>query len=323
MKNRDHELHVIFGTGPVGLTLASQLESAGKRVRLVNRSGRGQAPIGVELVAGDALQADVVRNLCQGAAAVYHCANVSYEQQVVIIPRLQESIIEGVAPTGAKLIVTDTLYMYGQTHGQVMKESSPNAATTRKGQMRARVAEAYLAAHRAGKVRIAIGRAADFFGPRVLNSALGDRVFPAALAGKPVQLFGNIDLPHSYSYIGDVARSLALLGERDEALGKVWHVPVVTPVVTQRDMAQLISKTLGKPVRIQTIPRLAIQAFGLFQPFMYEFSEMFYQYTEPQIVDASAIEQAFGLHATPLDEAMRATIQWYQEQQVNAQSVSV
>lgn len=323
MKNIPQELHVIFGTGPVGLTLASQLEAAGKQVRLVNRSGKGQAPAGVELVAGDALQSDVVRTLCQGAATVYHCANVSYEQQVAIIPRLQESIIEGVAPTGAKLIVVDTLYMYGQTHGQVMKESSPNAATTRKGQMRARVAEAYLAAHREGKVRIALGRAADFFGPRVLNSALGDRVFPAALVGKSIQLLGDIDIHHCYSYIGDVARGLALLGERDEALGRVWHVPVVTPVVTQRDMAQLIGKTLGKPVHIQALPKLAIQALGLFNPFMHEFVEMFYQYTEPQIVDASAIGQAFGLHATPLDEAIRATVQWYQEQQVNTKSVSV
>jgi nucleoside-diphosphate-sugar epimerase len=317
MKNINHELHVIFGTGPVGITLAEQLSAAGKQVRLVNRSGKGQTPAGVELVAGDALQSDVVRDLCQGATAAYHCANVAYEQQVEIIPRLQKSIIEGVAAAGAKLIVTDTLYMYGQTHGQVMKEDSPHAATTRKGQMRARVAETYLAAHREGKVRVALGRAADFFGPRVLNSSLGDRVFPAALAGKPIQLLGNIDLPHSYSYIGDVARTLALLGERNEALGRVWHVPVVTPVVTQRDMAQQIGKALGKPVRIQAIPKLVVQAFGLFQPFMYEMVEMFYQYTEPQIVDASAIEQAFGLHATPLDEAIRATVQWYQEQQVN------
>ena len=313
MKNTQNELHVIFGTGPAGMTLAEQLVAVGKRVRLVNRSGKGQAPAGVELVAGDALQSDVVRNLCQGAVAVYHCANVAYDQQVTVIPRLQESMIEGVAPTGAKLIVTDTLYVYGQTHGQVMKESSPNAAMTRKGQMRASVAEAYLAAHRQGKVRVALGRAADFFGPRVLNSALGDRVFPAALAGKSIQVFGNIDLPHCYSYIGDVARGLAVLGERDEALGRVWHVPVVTPIVTQRDMAHLIGKTLGKSVHIQVLPKLVVQATGLFNPFIHELIEMLYQYTEPQIVDASAIEQAFGLHATPVDEAIRATVQWYQQ----------
>jgi len=314
MKNIHQELHVIFGIGPVGTTLAEQLRDSGKQVRLVNRSGKGHAPTGVELVAGDALQSDVVSTLCQGATTVYHCANVSYEQQVAVIPHLQESMIEGIAPTGARLVVTDTLYMYGQTHGQVMKESSPYAATTRKGQMRARVAETYLKAHREGKVRVALGRAADFFGPRVLNSALGDRAFPAALAGKSIQLLGNIDLPHSYSYIGDVARTLALLGEREEALGKVWHVPVVTPAVTQREMAQQIGNVLGKPVHIQALPKIALQAVGLFNPVMYEMVEMFYQYTEPQIVDASAIEQAFALHATPLEDAIRATIQWYQQQ---------
>ncbi len=42
--------------------------------------------------------------------------------------------------------------------------------------------EAYLAAHGAGPVRVTLGRAADFFGPRVLNSALGDRVFPTRAA---------------------------------------------------------------------------------------------------------------------------------------------
>ncbi|MBA2394941.1 MAG: NAD-dependent epimerase/dehydratase family protein [Ktedonobacteraceae bacterium] len=313
MENITNELHVIFGTGPVGMTLAAQLRATGKHVRLVNRSGKGQAPGGAELMAGDALQSEVVRKLCQGAAVVYHCANVPYEQQLDIIPRLQKSIIEGVAPTGARLIVTDTLYMYGETHGKVMKETTPYTATTRKGQMRAKVAQSYLAAHREGKVRIALGRSADFFGPRVLNSVLGDRVFPAAQAGKSIQLIGNLDLPHCYSYIEDVAKGLMTLGEHDEALGRAWHVPVVDPIVTQRDMTEMIGKMLGKPVHILALPKLAIQSLGLFSPSMHEFVEMFYQYTEPQIVDSSDIEQAFGLHPTPLDEAIRSTIQWYQK----------
>lgn len=317
MSHNNQELHVIFGTGPVGLTLAEQLLAAGKQVRLVNRSGKGQVPAGAELVGGDALKSDVVRELSQGAVAAYHCANVPYQQQVEIIPRMQASVIEGVAAVGAKLIVTDTLYMYGQTYGKAMKESSPYAATTRKGQMRARVAETYLKAHREGKVRVALGRSADFYGPRVLNSVLGERVFPAALAGKPVQLLGNIDLLHSYSYMGDVARTLKLLGEREEALGKVWHVPVVTPPVTQREMVRQIGEVLGKPVHMQTFPKIAVQAAGVFDPVMREMVEMFYQYTEPQIVDASAIEQAFGLRATPLDEALPVTIEWYRKHPVN------
>ncbi|MCG8351760.1 MAG: hypothetical protein MI924_28670, partial [Chloroflexales bacterium] len=123
---------------------------------------------------------------------------------------------------------------------------------------------------------------------------------------------GNIDLPHSYSYIGDVARSLVVLGEHEEAYGRAWHVPVTPPEMTQRSMVQLIEQTLGKPVRILAFPKLAIRAFGLFDPFMREFVEMFYQYQEPQIVDARAITQTFDLAPTPAEDAIRNTIRWYQ-----------
>lgn len=46
---------------------------------------------------------------------------------------------------------------------------------------------------------------------------------------------------------------------------------------------------------------------------MREFVEMLYQYTEPQIVDLGAFEQAFGLRATPIDDALHATISWYKQ----------
>jgi nucleoside-diphosphate-sugar epimerase len=308
------ELHVILGTGPVGTTLADELIARGRRVRLVNRSGKGQAPAGAELIKGDAMRPEVVRDLSQGAAVVYHAANVAYQDQVEVMPRLQESVLAGVVASGAKLVVMDTLYMYGTTHGQVMSEDTPFRATTRKGRMRAQLAQRYLRAHRDGLLPVTLARAADFYGPRVRNSVLGDRVFPQALAGRRVQLMGNIDLPHSYSYIGDVARTLALLGEREEADGRAWHVPVTPPELTQRSMAELIGWVLGKPVKTLAFPKLAIQAFGLFDPFMHEFVEMFYQYQEPQIVDASAIAQRFSLTATPVKEAIRTTVRWYQSQ---------
>jgi len=308
-----NETHVIFGTGPAGCTLAELLLAQGKQVRAINRSGKANLPSGITVVAGDILDVEQVRALTADAAVVYHAANVPYPQQVELIPRFGVNIMDGAARAQAKLIVLDTLYGYGETQGVPMTEGTPFAATTRKGQMRAQVAQTYMAAHNAGTVQVALGRSADFFGPRVLNSALGDRVFPQALANKPVQLLGNLDLPHSYTYIGDVARGLATLGERPEALGRAWLLPVAPPV-TQRAMARLIGQALGRPVRIQRLPKLAIQALGLVNAEMREFTEMFYQYTEPQIVDSRAIEQHFGLQATPLDTALQQTVAWYRTQ---------
>lgn len=303
-------LQVVFGTGPAGRALAERLLAEGKRVRAVNRSGVAALPAGAEVVAGDLLDAAEVRRLCAGAAAVYHCANVHYAEQTRVMPAFQAAVIDGAARAGAKLIVLDTLYVYGHTRGLPMSEDMPFAPTSRKGRMRAQLAQTYLQAHAAGTVRVALGRAADFFGPGVRNSALGDRVFPAALAGGRLQLLGDLDLPRSYGYIGDVARGLATLGERDEALGQGWLLPVAPPV-TQRALARLISEQLGLPLRTLAMPKLAIQAFGLADSFMREFVEMFYQYTESQIVDSRRFEQAFGWGATPLAAALAATIDWY------------
>lgn len=314
-------LHVIFGTGPAGSSLAEELLRQGQHVRCVNRSGKADLPAAVEVVAGDLLNQAQINELCQGANVVYHCANVHYAEQTKIMPQFQQTIMQATAAVGARLVVLDTLYVYGSSQGRPLTETTPFAPHTRKGRMRAALVESYLAAQRAGTLEVTIGRAADFFGPRVLNSTLGDRVFPMLLQHKPAQLLGNIDLPHSFSYIGDVARGLALLGQHPAALGQAWHLPVAPPL-TQRAMLQTVGQLLGYPVRSIALPKMAIRAFGLVDSFMREFVEMFYQYTEPQIVDAQAIERELGLAATPLEQALQATIAWYRGQQTKQKAAA-
>jgi hypothetical protein len=50
----NNQLHVVFGTGPVGMAVMDELVSRGTRVRMVNRSGRANVPEAVEVVGGDA-----------------------------------------------------------------------------------------------------------------------------------------------------------------------------------------------------------------------------------------------------------------------------
>jgi len=311
------EVHVVFGTGPAGSTLAALLLGQGKYVRCVNRSGKADLPVGIEVRAGNMLEQESVTELCKDAAVVYHCANVHYAQQVELLPLFQKHILNAAASAAARIVVLDTLYVYGRTHGFPMNSGTPHAAVSRKGILRKQMAETYLQAHAEGKLQVTLGRAADFFGPRVLNSALGDRVFPAALQGKPLQLIGNLDLPHSYSYIEDVAQGLATLGEQDKALGRAWLLPVAAPL-TQRAVAILIGKLLERKVKTMALPAWVIHILGLGDLFMREFIEMFYQYTEPQVVDASEYEQCFNQRATPMDAALGKTLDWYRKKVIVA-----
>jgi nucleoside-diphosphate-sugar epimerase len=308
----NQELHVIFGTGPVGRTLMKELVSKGKSVRIVNRSGRLDAPAGVEVVGADATDPAATRKLCQGAAVVYNCTNVVYMEWAEKMPLLQNGVLEGAASAGAKLVVMDNLYMYGDTHGQPIREDMPYAAATRKGRIRARMAEELFSAHSAGRVRVAIGRASDFFGPMVLEAAAGERMFVPALTGKTAQVMGNLDMPHTYSYVPDVARGLAVLGERDEALGQAWHLPG-PQTVTTRQFYDLVCRETGKPARIQAAPRILIQALGLFSPIMRELVEMTYEFEEPFVLDTSRFEKTFGGQPTPLSEAVHQTVEWFRK----------
>lgn len=127
------------------------------------------------------------------------------------------------------------------------------------------MAKELLAACVAGIVRVAIGRASDFFGPGPLDLSAGERIFGPAVAGKTVQVLGNPDLPHTYTYMTDITSGLVLLGERPEALGQAWRLPSA-PAITTRQFIELICKETGQSPRIQAGPRLLIQGLGLFSP---------------------------------------------------------
>ncbi|MEV8561747.1 NAD-dependent epimerase/dehydratase family protein [Streptomyces sp. NPDC051917] len=302
-------LHVVLGSGPAGTALARELVRRGHAVRLVDRTAGGAALDGVERYAADVSTADGARQAIAGAAVVYHCVNVGYHLQVEVMPRIQQAVLGAVADAGARLVVLDTLYPYGETGGAAMTEDAPWKATSRKGRMRAELDERYLAAHREGRARIVLGRSADFVGPGVLNSTLGAAVFPGALTGGDVLGLGDLDLPHSYTYINDVAAGLATLGERPQGDGRVWHLPTA-PAVSTREIHTMIEKRVARPLNVVVLeePR----PFGPFdEQFMAEYAEMFYQHTEPQIMDSSAYERAFGATPTSLGHALDATLDWY------------
>ncbi|MYY06996.1 MULTISPECIES: NAD-dependent epimerase/dehydratase family protein [unclassified Streptomyces] len=305
------DLHVVLGAGPAGTALAAELIRRGHQVRLVDRSGGGDAPAGVQRFAADVSTTEGARAALDGAAVAYHCVNVGYHLQVEVMPRIQRAVLAAAEAAGARLVVLDTLYPYGETHGAVMTEDTPWNATTRKGRMRAELDTGYLAAHEAGRLRVVLGRSADFVGPGVLNSTLGGAVFPAALTGGEVPALGDIDLPHSYTYIGDVAAGLATLGGNPDGDGRVWHLPTA-PALTTRRILDLVAERVGRPLNLTVVaePR----PFGPFdEVFMAEYAEMFYQHTEAQIVDSSAIEKAYGLAPNPMPATLDATLAWYGE----------
>ncbi len=304
--------HVIIGTGPLGLWVAEKSIQQGHQVTLVNRSGRLADPLAasVPVVACDATQPDEVAQVCRDADAVFHCAMPPYTQWPEAFPSLTQGILEGVARTSARLIYGDNLYMYGDTHGQPLTEDLPPKATTRKGRVRADMAEMILEAHRRGDVPVAIGRGSDFYGPRVIHALFGQMFFEAAFAGKTANLLGDLQQPHTFTYIEDFASALITLSEHEEALGQVWHVPN-PPTLTTQDMVTIFEEALGRPIKARGTGKVIMAILGLFNPFIKETREMMYQWEQPFVVDHSRFERAFGAQVTPHKTAAARTVAWY------------
>ena len=279
------------------------------RVRTVSRRGTANPPSGVEVVLGDATDPARTRELCQGASIVYHCAGAPYAEWPATLPRLMAGIIEGASDAGAKLVYADNLYGYGPVNGPLF-ESLPDRPAGPKGAVRARVARQLLDAHREGRVRAVIGRASDFYGPGVRLSALGERVFAAALANRSASVLGDVDAAHSFSYIGDFAASLVTLGEHDEALGQVWHVPHDVPL-TMREMLVFVYAEAGATLRFRAASRLMLNLAALVNPMARELKETFYQFERPFVVDHAKFARAFGASPTRHREAIRATLDWW------------
>ncbi|WP_104167774.1 NAD-dependent epimerase/dehydratase family protein [Arthrobacter sp. SX1312] len=310
-------LHVIFGTGAIGLATYDALRRRGRTVRLVNRSGQAPVSTDVEVLADDARDASFAVSAARGAAVVYQALNPPYPQWSQQFPPLQAGVLTAAEKAGARLVGLENVYMYGRPAGRPLTEDRGNNVHTRKGRLRAGMAEELLAAHRAGRVEVTIGRASDYFGPRGgAQSNLGDRVFPSALDGRTATVLGNPDQPHTYTYLPDIGEGLAVLGDHPDAPGQIWHLPNDPHTRTTRQLVEIIYGQAGRPrPKLRAVPPLLLRALGLMNPTVRELLETQYQFEEPFIVDSSKITDRLGITATPIEQAITETLRTYRQVQ--------
>jgi nucleoside-diphosphate-sugar epimerase len=305
----NNALHVVMGNGQIGSLVVDTLLARGTPVRVVRRSPAGASRPGLEWASGDLSDLAFAAEAARGAAVVYDCTSPPYEAWTTLLLPLSRGAMHGAKTAGARLVALDNLYMYGRTT-EPMVETSPVAPCSRKGEIRARLAEERRLANERGDVRVATGRASDFFGPGVVRqTTFGDRFFQRIFAGKAAECFGDPDAPHALAYALDVARGLVTLADHEEAFGGVWHLPS-NPAESMRQVTARLARALDMPIKVARVPRLALRAMGIFTPVAREVAEMAYQWEAPYIVDDSKFRAAFGATPTPVDAIIRETAAW-------------
>ncbi|MCP2165491.1 NAD-dependent epimerase/dehydratase family protein [Goodfellowiella coeruleoviolacea] len=302
---------VVLGAGSgIGHEIARQLVAEGRPVRAVTRSGRG-TPDGADSHRADLMDRDAAIAACAGATVVHLTANPPYPDWVRMLPTIVTNSLAGAEAAGAKLVLADNLYAYGPVSGPIT-EDTPERPVGPKERLRAELGRRLLDAHRAGRVRVALGRSSDYYGPGGLKSLHGITVLaPLAKGGIPMWL-GDLDVPHTLPFLGDTARAQIVLGDDDRADGRVWITPAA-PTLTGREFVATAARLAGRPGRrALRLPQFTTAVLGLVDRTVRGAGELAHQRTRPWIADHSAFERTFGpLPVTPHEEAITRTLAWY------------
>lgn len=299
------ELHVVTGAGPVGWTVAEQLAAQGHSVRVLTRSGSGPEHPMIERRVVD-IESDDLRPHLSGATAVYHCTHVAYENTVWRnkLVAMEHRVLDAAA--GTVVAFPESLYAYGRVDGPI-REDSPRDATFRKLGVRTQLLAAR-DAHSTPTVSVA---ASDFYGPRVLTSHMGERVIAPILAGKPVRVLASADLPHSFTYVPDLAAAMITAAASPSLWNTVLHAPTA-PAVSQRGMIEMFSAAAQLPSpKVGIIPAWALRLLSAVPGPMKELGDTLYQFRYPYVLDSGRSEAILGQQPTSLVDGTAATMAWW------------
>lgn len=305
-------LYVVTGAGPVGWTVAEQLAAAGHRVRVLTRSGSGPDHPRVEREPVDVSDPAQLGGLFRGARAVFHCihgSQYSARAWAEELPRAEAAVLAAAGGAGAVVVFPESLYSYSAPD-RPMTEEGPREARGGKRGVRTELLEA----RAASATDTASVVASDFFGPRVRTSHAGERMVKPVLAGRSLMVIGNAGLPHSFTYVPDLAAAMIRAAQDPALWNRVWHAPT-GPALSQRKMAEAFAAAAGaRTPRVAGIPGWALRMMAAFSPGVRELAETLYQFEHPFVMDSRASEAAMGLRPTPLNEAAAATVDWWRNQ---------
>jgi len=219
-----------------------------------------------------------------------------------------DNVLAACKRKAARLVFFDNVYMYGRVAGR-MTEDSPVNPCSRKGEIRARIAESLLNEVKAGNLLALIARAADFYGPSTGNTSVPNlMVFGRLAAGKAAQWLLNPDAKHSLTYVDDLGKALLLLARNEESWGRVWHLPTAAPALTGREFIASAATRLGVRPAIFVVKKWMLRLGGLADKTLAEVVEMSYQNEFDYEFDSSRFEKFFDFRPTSYEAGIKASL---------------
>jgi nucleoside-diphosphate-sugar epimerase len=281
----------LFGAGgAVGNALAPVLAGYGS-YRVVGRYlDKLRTFPNAEAMSADFLSGQGLDEAAAGVDTIVYLAGAPYthfEQH----PIMTRNALEAAKRAGvSRFVHVAPVYSYGPAKSNPVPESQPHLPSTKKGRFRLEQERLVLGA--GNGLRALIVHLPDFYGPNAENS-FANYFMTEAAAGKPATFIGPLKVKREFVFVPDVADPLLRLASLDDAYGRCWNLGGVA-TITGAELSKLVYAHLSIPERTRSVPKLALQAIGLFNPMMREVAEMYYLYASPLILDDTALRTRLG-----------------------------
>jgi len=304
-------MQTILGSGgAIGVELARALKGYTNQIRLVSRNPR-KVNDSDELMVADLLNPAEVRKAVEGSEVVYVTVGFQYSAKVwkENWPKFIRSVIDACKEFQAKLVFFDNIYMYDSNFLNGMNEETPINPSSKKGKIRAEIAQTIMDEVIGGKLTALIVRSADFYGPGIRNSSmLNETVIKPLASGKKANLMGPAYFKHAFTYTPDAGKATAILGNTSDAYNQIWHLPTAPNPYSMKEWVEIVANELGVKPKFQVVPKFLVRVIGVFVPIMGEMVEMLYQYDCDYVFDSSKFEKRFGFQPTPYQSGIKETI---------------
>ena len=304
---------VIGGTLFIGRALVDQLLDRGDDVVVMHRGKGTPFDTLVGEIQCDRNDVAAVRAALRGSRFEVVYDNVYDWQHGTSAEQVSAAALAVASDQLRRYVFTSSIAVYG--HGGKFDEDAPLVPSDYPNPYSAQKADserALFEAHRNNGLPVTTLRPAFIYGP---NNPFDREAFfwDRLLAGRPIIVPEDGTGTMQWVHVQDVARAAVLAADDDRAVGRAYNLAGYPPV-TQLEYVELLAKIAKRRADIVHVRREDIQRRGgqLFVP-PYYFGV--YLDIPPITVSNERTRSELGLQLRPLEDGLRETYRWYQQQQ--------
>ncbi|TDT73675.1 dTDP-4-dehydrorhamnose reductase [Litoreibacter halocynthiae] len=248
---------------------------------------------------------DALPDAAWGADIIVNAWNPAYPDWAKLVPQLTKQIIDTAKDTGATVLIPGNLYNYGADMPSELNEATQHRPTGPLGEIRETMERAYKDAG----VRTIVLRAGDFIDTAPSGNWY-DKVITAKLRKGFVDYPDDLDTPHSWAFLHDLADAAVMLAEQADDLPGFFDINFPGYTLTARELHHALEQVTERHLVLRQMPWWPLLAAKPFWPMAKPLLETRYLWNTPHSVKSLRFTDLLPDFApTPLHDAIAASLQ--------------